>query len=176
MPEVRADAPISIRRAVSGSDLKQAAALAGDGAETREAIFSTRIGLGQACFIATVESEIIAYNWLLLEPCVDEGDVLALRPDEVFGTDAFTAPEWRGRNIHAELLRRMLIFARDNGRRAAYTEVNVFNTRSWKAHRRLGWTVSGRLLALRDRRDRYWEVCIAGTRHPIVRRIPAEAA
>ena len=66
----------------------------------------------------------------------------------------------------------MLVFARAKGRRAAYTEVSVFNKRSWKAHRRLDWTVSGRLLAFRDRRDRRWEVCIAGTRHPIVGRIP----
>jgi GNAT superfamily N-acetyltransferase len=172
LPEVRADAPISVRRASADSELREAAALAGSGADEREQLFATRLAQGHVCFIASIDSDIVAYNWLLLEPGIDEGDVLALRADEAFFTDAFTAEAWRGRKIHRELLHRMLVYARDEGRRWGYTEVNVLNRRSWKAHRHLRWNVSGILLTFRGRRGSRAELCIWGSRHPIVGRIP----
>ena len=78
--------------------------------ERRARTFTRRLEAGFLCFLGRVEGRPVAYNWTQYEPGEDGGVYVDLRPDEVHCLDAYTIPELRGRNIHAALLREMLLF------------------------------------------------------------------
>jgi len=102
-----------------------------------------RLQAGNVCFIAEVEGRVVAFNWLVFGGEDDEFYRLELAPGEAYCMDAFTAEPFRGQAIHTELLSRILIRAREDGCRVAYTRVGVLNSASWKTHVRLGWKMAG---------------------------------
>jgi L-amino acid N-acyltransferase YncA len=79
--------------------------------------------------------------------------------------DAYTIPELRGRNIHAALLREMLLFNAGLGYRCGYSKITVTNRQSPKAHRRLGWERTGTML-LAGRASGIRVVRLSGSTHP----------
>jgi GNAT superfamily N-acetyltransferase len=129
------------------------------------ALFTRRLEAGFLCFVGRVEGRAVAYNWTQYEPGEDGGAYVDLRPDEVHCLDAYTVPELRGRNIHAALLREMLLFNAGLGYRYAYSQFSVTNRRSPKAHRRLGWERTGTIL-LPTRASGMPVVRLTGSAHP----------
>jgi GNAT superfamily N-acetyltransferase len=129
------------------------------------ALFTRRLEAGFLCFVGRVEGRPAAYNWTQCEPGEDGGVYVDLRPDEVHCLHAYTIPELRGRNIHAALLREMLLFNAGLGYRYAYSKITVTNRQSPKAHRRLGWERTGTML-LAGRASGIRVVRLSGSTHP----------
>jgi L-amino acid N-acyltransferase YncA len=134
-------------------------------AEKERARFTRRLEAGYLCFIGRVEGRPVAYNWTQYEPGEDGGAYVDLRADEVRCLGAYTVPELRGRNIHAALLREMLLFNAGLGYRYAYSKITVTNRRSPKAHRRLGWERTGTMLLV-GRASGIRVVRLSGSSHP----------
>jgi hypothetical protein len=128
-------------------------------------IFDRWLAEGALCFIARVEGRLAAYNWTRYEPTEDEGRYVDLGPDEVQCLSAYTFSEFRGQNLHAALLREMLLFNAGLGYRRAYSKVSLMNRRSPKAHRRLGWERTGVVLTVRGIRG-FPVVRLSGSTHP----------
>jgi GNAT superfamily N-acetyltransferase len=129
------------------------------------ALFTRRLEAGFLCFVGRVEGRPVAYNWTQYEPGEDGGVYVDLRPHEVHCLDAYTIPELRGRNIHAALLREMLLFNAGLGYRCGYSKITVTNRQSPKAHRRLGWERTGTML-LAGRASGIRVVRLSGSTHP----------
>jgi GNAT superfamily N-acetyltransferase len=127
--------------------------------------YTRRLEAGFLCFIGRVEGRPVAYNWTQYEPGEEGGVYVDLRADEVHCLDAYTIPELRGRNIHAALLREMLLFNAGLGYRYAYSWISVTNRRSPKAHRRLGWERTGTMLLV-GRASGIRVVRLSGSSHP----------
>jgi hypothetical protein len=85
-------------------------------------------------------------------------------PRRVHCLDAYTIPELRG-NIHAALLREMLLFKAGLAYRYGYSKITVTNRQSPKAHRRLGWERTGTML-LAGRASGIRVVRLSGSTHP----------
>lgn len=114
--------------------------------KTRE-LYLDRLRRGELCFMAMSGDAIAHLNWT----CFTWGDALPehpirLRGGEVFTTDAFTPPAFRGRGLHAFVLRAMLAHARSLGYRHAYTLARVDRTDTFKGLFQLGWKECGRVL------------------------------
>jgi hypothetical protein len=110
------------------------------------ALYADRLTRGELCFIATVGGEIAHLNWT----CLTWGDALPdrpirLKPNEVYTTDAVTTAAFRGKNIHAFVLRTMLMHARSLGRDTAYTLSGANRPEGHKGLHRVGWRESGRV-------------------------------
>lgn len=139
-----------------GEDLTAAAALYhhADAARVprRAAWFRERVRDGSHCFVARVDGEMVAYNWIRVDAAVGARDLpMHLAPNEIYTTDAYTARAWRGKGIHTALNYAMLQIARDSGYRTAYTLLRVSNLRSWVTMPRVGWKLAGTLLFFRPR-------------------------
>lgn len=164
----RARAPIRVTRA-GPEEIPAVARLNSGASPDLERTYAERLEHGHHCFTARVGDELVGYNWLAVGRIVDfDGEILELGDDEVFCLDAFTAPAWRGKAIHTELLSAMLAFAKQAGYRRAYTEVSAVMRRSWKTHRRLDWELTGRVLHVRGflgLRPRIWR--LTGSRYPV---------
>jgi hypothetical protein len=163
----RARVPVEVTRAAP--DEIEAVARIESADEAFVRMFRNRARRGQMCFVARVNGEVVACDWVCPRPEAVPGGVAALRPGEVYCTDAYTVPAWRGRNIHPELNSRMLIAAQEAGYRIAYTLTNVVNPRSWKVAFRAGWEFSGTYIYFRSSRtgrERIWR--LAGSIYPCV--------
>jgi GNAT superfamily N-acetyltransferase len=128
-------------------------------------LFAGRLERGFGCFVGRVDGRLVAYNWTQYEPGEDDGAWIDLGPGEVHCLDAYTVEDLRGRNIHAALLREMLLFNAGLGYRHAYSATSVSNRSSRKGLRRLGWEQTGSFLQVR-RRSGLAVVRLTGSAHP----------
>lgn len=94
---------------------------------------------GHHCFVARSDGRIVAYDWIGFSKLQEEEFAITLEPEHAFCLNAYTHPDHRGRGIHYELLRNLLVFAAANGKTRVYTLVSLFNRDSWKSHIRMGW-------------------------------------
>lgn len=167
-----AKVPIDIDIARDG-DMDEAAALyhhaRPERVPRRARWFRRRIRDGSYCFVARIDGAIVAYNWIRVESAVGiHGEVMRLREDEIYMTDAFTAHAWREKGIHPALNYAMLRFAKDSGYRVSYSLLRADNLRSWITMPRVGWEHTGTLTFFRAERARdsaLWYV--AGSAHPM---------
>jgi len=160
--------PIRIEIAREEALLRRLAALK-EGPEDDSDLYVRRARRGQLCFVAWIDDEPVALNWLAFGEELDEDRVVRMGDDEVYGLDAFTVPDWRGHAIHTALLARMLEHAKEAGYRTAYTQVSAATRRSRKTHERLHWTVSGRVLHIAMPFGRPAVMCrLTGSQYPIV--------
>jgi hypothetical protein len=130
--------------------------------------FSARLHHGAQCFVAKSGSMVIGSNWLAVNSVSEgEGHQATLKEDEVWCLDAYTSTHWRGRGIHPALLSSMMSWSRDHGFRTAFTEANLRNYRSWKAHRKLKWYISGIEIRLFvPKLNKKYIAVIYGSRYP----------
>lgn len=112
------------------------------------ALLRQRIQTGSKCFVALINGEIVAFNWVTLGQVFDEFYRISLDPSDVYCMDAHTIEPYRGNAIHTELLSRLLEYAQSKGYRHAYTRVSAMHVASWKSHLRLGWQEVGRTYVL----------------------------
>ena len=163
LPEAVARVPLEASVASRDEVLGELAQLKSDPALPE--LFAARLERGFGCFVGRVEGRIVAYNWTQYEPGEDDGAWIDLRPDEVHCLDAYTIDEFRGMNIHAALLREMLLFNGGLGYRFAYSATSLSNRRSRKGLRRLGWEQTGTFLQVR-RRSGVAVARLSGSAHP----------
>jgi GNAT superfamily N-acetyltransferase len=160
----RADIRVEICRATM-SDVEEAALLQAPRDPER---FNGQLDNGNACFVAKADGRVVAFNWTWFSSGSDDGCPVVLGPGEIYTTNAFTAPSYRGRKIHTETLAYMLHAAKAEGYRDAYTMVSVQNRASRKTMDRLGWRLSGRVVRLRVRRSASFVVlAFSGSRRPL---------
>lgn len=134
-------------------------------------LYLDRMRRGEICFLAMSGNAIAHVNWI----CFSWGDALPghpirLRNGEVFTTDAFTPPAFRGKGLHAFVLRAMLAHARARGDRHAYTLARVDRTDTYKGLFQLGWMVCGRVIHFLPRgRAKAWFLWRQGNLEPLFR-------
>jgi GNAT superfamily N-acetyltransferase len=114
--------------------------------EKARELYLGRLRRGELCFLAVSGDAIAHVNWI----CFSWGDALPehpirLREGEVFTTDGLTLPAFRGKGLHAFVLRAMLAYAREQGYAQAYTLTRADRTASYKGLFQLGWKVCGRV-------------------------------
>ena len=142
----------------------------GDPDQTRE-LYLDRLRRGELCLLATIGDAIAHVNW----SCFSWGDTLPeqplrLRPGEVYTTDAITAPAFRGKGLHALVLRAMLEHARQRGVRRAYTLARVDRSATYKALFEVGYRRCGRLIYFLPKgKPRTWILSRQGNLEPLFR-------
>lgn len=142
----------------------------GDEKKARE-LYLDRLRRGELCFLATCGKAIAHVNWI----CFSFAEALPehpirLRSGEVFTTDAMTLPAYRGKGLHAFVLRAMLAHARARGDRHAYTLARVDRTDTFKGLFQLGWAECGRVFYFLPRgRTKAWFLWRRGKVEPLFR-------
>jgi GNAT superfamily N-acetyltransferase len=145
----------------------------GDGPrdETARGLYLDRLRRGERCFLAFVDGVLAHVNWT----CFTWGDALPgrpirLRPGEIYTTDAFTPPAFRGKGMHALVLGTMLAEARRLGAQHAYTLGQLDRPDAHKGLRALGWQECGRVLYFLPRgAARTPFLCRCGMTEPLFR-------
>lgn len=131
-------------------------------------LFASKIEHGHKCFIAKNGFSVVGYNWIAFGSFWSGIDFIVLGENEVWCSDAYTAIDWRGQGIHTALLAAMIEWARKEKYKTAYTHVSVFHPRSWKAHERLKWHVSGLYFGIHlPRLEKQLSLAVYGSRYPI---------
>lgn len=139
--------------------------------EKARELYLDRLRRGELCYLAMSGETIAHVNWI----CFAWGDALPehpirLREGEVFTTDAITLPAFRGKGLHAYVLRAMLAQARERGYRQAYALTRVDRTSAIRGHLQLGWRESGRVIHFLPRgRSRAWFLWRSGNVEPLFR-------
>jgi GNAT superfamily N-acetyltransferase len=165
LPEATARVPLETFVASHAEVLDEVAQFQRPRDPASRTLLERRLERGFFCFVGRVEGRLVAYNRTQYEPGEDGGSYVDLGPDEVHCLDAYTVAEFRGKNIHAALLREMLLFNAGLGYRRAYSKVSLANRRSPKAHRRLGWERTGTVL-LGRRTSGLPVMRLTGSAHP----------
>jgi GNAT superfamily N-acetyltransferase len=161
------DAHVKIELAQASPDeVEQAASLNPVG--SRREIFLWRLENGCVCFVARAGSEVVAFNWVRLCPGVDDGNMIALADREAFHLDSYVDEDWRGNRIEAALSSRMRLFEKQLGCTTTYTKISVFNRKSLRSSRRMGWKSVGLVLRVRGSKIGGWPIItLWGSSHPL---------
>jgi GNAT superfamily N-acetyltransferase len=134
-------------------------------------LYLDRLHRGELCFLAMSRDAIAHVNWI----CFSWGDALPehpirLRDGEVLTTDGLTLPAFRGKGLHAFVLRAMLAHARGRGYWRAYTLGRVDRAASYKGLAQLGWTICGRVIYFLPRgHAKAWFLWRQGKLEPLFR-------
>src|ERR1051325_4040612 len=134
-------------------------------------LYLDRLRRGELCFLATSGEAIAHVNWICFTWAEAlPGHPIWLRCGEVYTTDAYTPPAFRGRGLHAFVLRAMLDHARTQGYRHAYPLARLDRPDAHKALFQLGWRECGRILYFQPRgRGKAWFTCKQGNLEPLFR-------
>jgi len=131
---------------------------------------------GEECFVARVNGEMAHSNWIRFH-----GNAPAPHREidpaegEVYMTEGFTVPQWRGKALHEAVNTHMLRLAKARGCRLAYTITDFTNARPRRALLRIGWKYRGHHLFIVPRRiGRSWMLRLGGNVDPIVRDLAGE--
>jgi GNAT superfamily N-acetyltransferase len=129
---------------------------------------------GEMCFVARIGDEIAHINWVRFPGCTPVmRRPIRLLTDEVYTTDAYTAPRWRGKAVHEAVFTHMLRYASSLGFRRAYTITDLTKAESRRGVLRAGAKQRGHHLFITPRGwGRTWVVRLAGDIEPIIRDIP----
>jgi GNAT superfamily N-acetyltransferase len=134
-------------------------------------LYLDRLRRGELCFLATSGGAVAHVNWICLTWAEAlPGHPIRLRCGEVYTTDAYTPPAFRGRGLHAFVLRAMLDHARAHGYRHAYTLARRDRPNAQKGLFQLGWRECGRILYfLPLGRAKAWLIWRQGNLEPLFR-------
>jgi hypothetical protein len=103
-------------------------------------------------------------------PRVDDGDLIALADREAFHLDSYVNENWCGNRIEAALSSCMRLFEKQSGCTTTYTKISVFNRKSLRSSRRMGWKCGGLVLRVRGSKSGGWPIVIFwGSSHPLKR-------
>ena len=114
-------------------------------------LLEARHAVGNKCLVAWSQGDIAGFNWYIHGRLHDGSFWIDLNAEDVFCMDAMTYELFRGQAVHTELLSHLLLDAKQEGFRKAYTRVSLQNVSSWKTHLKLGWSFHATILSLRLR-------------------------
>ena len=116
-------------------------------------VFRSRLSRGDVFFIAKINDKIIHQMWSSFKdnyvPLLNKKIVLKER--EAYIYHAYTAPEFRGNNIHAAVIRKALGYLKGQGYRRCFSVVNLKGNQVTKAYERISGTVKGTIIS-------YWRI------------------
>ena len=104
-------------------------------------LFQARLDRDEQFWTAQLDNRIVSYCWATRDP-VEIGEIrcrIHPRVDEIYFYDAFTFPEYRGRNLYPALLQRMLEHSREVGLRRALIFVLSDNMASIRGVEKAGF-------------------------------------
>ncbi|MFH0777709.1 MAG: GNAT family N-acetyltransferase [Candidatus Eisenbacteria bacterium] len=108
--------------------------------EEKLGLFGERLRDGMICLVAWHKNTVAWYGWVTMkfehEPW--SGVDLQLKEGEGYVLDAFTRPEYRGRNLHSYMSARRLEVLKEMGAVRAYGIAAVPNRASRRAHQKGG--------------------------------------
>jgi ribosomal protein S18 acetylase RimI-like enzyme len=162
----QARVPVTVGRA-SEADAEALAALEGEDADQVE-IYRNRLSRGDQCFVARIDGRIVATDWMRFGTAWSWVDI-RVEDGDIYMTDAYAAPEWRGNRIAAAVHSQMLAYAQRQGFRHAYSILDANNANSWAMLPRMGWELTGVLLSFQSRamdERRFWTV--SGSPYPML--------
>jgi L-amino acid N-acyltransferase YncA len=94
--------------------------------------------------------------------------MIALADREAFHLDSYVDEDWRGNRIEAALSSRMRLFEKQLGCTTTYTKISVFNRKSLRSSRRMGWKSVGLVLRVRGSKIGGWPIItLWGSSHPL---------
>jgi GNAT superfamily N-acetyltransferase len=164
---IQANVEIDIGRA-SADEVERAGSLIPD--SRRSEVFRWRLQNGCMCFVARAGSTLVACNWVRLFPGVDDGDMIALGEGEAYHFDIYVDENWRGSRVGGALSSHIRLFEQQRGCMAIYTRISVFNRKSLKAARFIGWKPTGLILRVRGSKSGGWPILtLWGSAHPLER-------
>ena len=131
---------------------------------------------GEVCIVARVDGAIAHSNWIRFHGCAPAPHrEIDPREGEIYMTEGYTVPEWRGKALHEAVNTFMLRFAQARGCHCAYTITDYTNARPRRGVLRVGWRRQGHHLFLTPRRlGRTWMLPLGGDVGPIVRNLRGE--
>lgn len=145
------------------------------GEEMSEAFVDHALARGHRCFGATRGGEVASFAWYATDPTpVDEGLEVSFAPDLLYMYKAYTAPQHRGRRLHAACVTRALDAYARAGVRAMLCYVEAQNFRSLRAHRAAGYAEFGRIVTV-ELEGRYLVHESEGCRRYGVTLVPCDA-
>ena len=162
----QARVPVTVGRA-SEADAEALAALEDEDAERVE-IYRNRLSRGDQCFVGRIDGRIVATDWMRFGTAWSWADI-DVEDGDIYMTDAFAAPEWRGNRIAAAVHSEMLAYAQSQGLRHAYSLLDALNANSWAMLPRMGWELTGVLLSFQSKamdERRFWTV--SGSPYPML--------
>jgi ribosomal protein S18 acetylase RimI-like enzyme len=102
---------------------------------------------GLRCFVASTADGVIAsYVWVIAGRPIhvpERGQELALGPDDIYFTDAYTRPAFRGRGLYPRLFTYGMAFYAREGRRRAFLVVRDTHKASLAGIDKAGFSLVG---------------------------------
>ncbi len=133
-PELALEFPSSVLNAADTTDVASIAAF--DSWRTVEHVHA-RLEKGHLCILLKNNGRIAGFTWADLDEVNDSVCDYGLRPGETYLYDAFTAPQFRGRNLAAYMRVESYNHLRRIGRNTFYSISECFNTPAIKFKERL---------------------------------------
>ena len=140
-------APESLERASIGfltsKDMAELAMM--PGRDASRAALERRLESGQLCLGVRNRGEIVAFTWCNLKEClIEKHHLFELHDDEASLFDAYTAREYRGRDVAPWMRYRCYEEMEKLGRHRCYSVTILFNTPAIRFKQKLGAVVVGR--------------------------------
>lgn len=131
--------------------------------------YAAAMRAGEQCYVARIDGAIVHSNWIRFHDNAPmDGRPVALKPGEVYTTDAHTLESRRGLGIHEAVLMHMLQVAQRQGCHRAYTITDLTRAGSRRGVKRVGWQRRGSILYVSPRGlQRTWLVRLGGDLEPI---------
>jgi GNAT superfamily N-acetyltransferase len=97
-----------------------------------------RIKRGEAVAIVSCETQGVGFTWVAFaDMLVREFEMtIVVPPGYIYHYDSFVLPEWRGRGVHAAMIKAAKQFARDRGCERSVSWINVLNQPSLRLMQR----------------------------------------
>lgn len=116
-------------------------------------VFRSRLSRRDIFFIAKINDKIIHQMWSSFKdnyvPLLNKKIVLKER--EAYIYHAYTAPEFRGNNVHAAVIRKALGYLKGQGYKRCFSVVNLKANQLTKAYERISGTDKGTIIS-------YWRI------------------
>ena len=112
--------------------------------------FMKRFTIGDYCFIAIINEQIVGYEWF----CAADHHIedryyrIAIPPDAIYTYDAYILPEYRNTGIWLKFHEQLIELMNELGKKIVITMIDYGNEPSMKSHIRYGYHPVRRVLSL----------------------------
>ena len=116
-------------------------------------IFRNRLSRGDIVFIAKINDKIIHQMWISFKDNYAAllNKEIVLKEGEVYAYQAYTAPEFRGNNVHAAVIRKALRYLKAQGYKRCFFVVNLKTNQLTSAYERISGIDKGTIIS-------YWRI------------------
>jgi hypothetical protein len=123
-----------------------------------EALLLDRLQRGLKCFAVKHRGRIVSYLWCAFEEINDPCYQMNLGKNEVHLFNAYTLPEYRGKNLAPFMRHQCYDALNDTGIEKFYSLCDVFNTPSMRYRKKMNASIQklGFYFALGDKYSRHW--------------------